>query len=36
MRYSCAVVLQDAVLIAVGNRLKKMFDEDFKNVFFIV
>lgn len=35
MRYSCAVVLQDAALIAVGDRLKKMFNEDFKNVFIV-
>lgn len=36
LRYSCAVVLQDATLIAKGDRLKKLFDEEFKNVFFIV
>lgn len=33
---SCALVLQAAEVIAMGGRLKKVFDEDFKNVFHIV
>lgn len=36
MTNGCAVVLQDVALNSVGNTLKKMFDEDLKNVFFIV